>query len=669
MMIQLKIGLFGGNGSGKSEISLRYLKGEFSEDYIPSIEDCFTKNINIDGENVEISIIDTAGQDGFTELRYSYYKQIQGMILVFDISDPQSIEEIKSIYSDADCEENEIVCAIAANKGYLREEGRTDLVPVDMYKKIEKELNCKVFETNSKTGENINEIFEYIIRKKIQPKASKEQKEQLNKKGPVFLKNNVQKSSSDLLPKRSVSFFSNKSKNIKDVSKISSNKSQPNASGECFSSPMGAEIKSILQSRTKQLQTVTEEKKQLEKKLKEKETELARALEKIRLLEERVSDFANSKIIRVFNPEELEQLKKVKEIGRDASGEVIKVARKQIMAMFIFNNRYSENSEKDDYILSDDDQKPQKKGKRRKSDLEEDGKKDKKKSKRKDRNKSDLSDSADDQDDSSKNVRKRSQSSNVGSISKLLTKVDEDEVSESKNEVDFEKLKEILHNYESLNQVSHPNIACAFGVCFGDASHSPSILLEYFSNNLAKVVKKLTNEERISIIYEISSALKEAHFLNVIHMHLNPDNIFVDANMHAKLTEFGFTSLFKFDSPKSIMIKFPSSYKFFAPELFQCSEKVDEKVDVFSFGVVVYYILTNGELPKIDGFEEKCVRLDHSAFPDSINPAAKKLIISCCLNNYENRPSFENIVETIKNNLCLIDGVDTSLLRNQLQLD
>lgn len=171
---EVKIGMFGGGGVGKTAITLRYLKNEFTEGYIPTIEDIFTKLIEVDNQTVNLNVIDTAGQDDFAEMRYSYYKQVQGYILVFDITNPSSVDELKKIYDDiSESIEKEIHCVIAANKADLRAEKDEGLVPVEQYKDIESHCHCKVLETSAKIDQNIKELYNIVLKQIISPQSSK----------------------------------------------------------------------------------------------------------------------------------------------------------------------------------------------------------------------------------------------------------------------------------------------------------------------------------------------------------------------------------------------------------------------------------------------------------------------------------------------------------------
>lgn len=179
----IKIGMFGGGGVGKTCITLRYLKGEFSDGYIPTIEDEFTKVIEVDNQTISLGVIDTAGQDDFSEMRYSYFGQVQAFIFVIDISNPQSIDDFKKIYNDAkDATDDGMVCVIAANKIDLRDEGKSDLIPKEDYKKLENEFNCNVIETSAKTNVGIDELYLNVIKKLLKKDKPQQEKTSSDKK-------------------------------------------------------------------------------------------------------------------------------------------------------------------------------------------------------------------------------------------------------------------------------------------------------------------------------------------------------------------------------------------------------------------------------------------------------------------------------------------------------
>ena len=87
--------------------------------------------------------------------------------------------------------------------------------------------------------------------------------------------------------------------------------------------------------------------------------------------------------------------------------------------------------------------------------------------------------------------------------------------------------------------------------------------------------------------------------------------------------------------------------KYMAPELIQERTDYNEKVDVFSFGVLIFYMLTGGEYPKITLPE---VAAGNKAdIPSVFTNFTKKLIDECWNFHSKDRPSFKTILELMSN--------------------
>ena len=106
--------------------------------------------------------------------------------------------------------------------------------------------------------------------------------------------------------------------------------------------------------------------------------------------------------------------------------------------------------------------------------------------------------------------------------------------------------------------------------------------------------------------------------------------------------------------------------KFMAPEIIN-EEQYNEKVDVYSFGVLVFYILNKGNMPKITvtqiGMGKK------AEIPSSFTNYAKELIDKCWNFDPQNRPSFEEICnEMEKNKFDLIDLTESERKEVMIQI-
>lgn len=104
--------------------------------------------------------------------------------------------------------------------------------------------------------------------------------------------------------------------------------------------------------------------------------------------------------------------------------------------------------------------------------------------------------------------------------------------------IGIDKMRRFLQEYEVLNQMYHPNVIKAFGFSFGDEENPPAILLEYCPTNLKKKIKRLTNEERINAIVDISSAMKLVHSVSIIHRDLKVESILLDEQKKIKVSDF-----------------------------------------------------------------------------------------------------------------------------------
>ena len=163
---EIKIGMFGGGGVGKTAITLQFVKGEFTEGYVPTIEDSFSKQVQVEGQAVNVEIIDTAGQDDFKEMRFRYYQSCDAFVLVYSIIDKASLENVRELYTDITNarDSGPINCIMAGNKADMRDENSISLTEAQ---KVADELKCQILETSAKTALNISELYETLIKQTL----------------------------------------------------------------------------------------------------------------------------------------------------------------------------------------------------------------------------------------------------------------------------------------------------------------------------------------------------------------------------------------------------------------------------------------------------------------------------------------------------------------------
>ena len=164
-MDELYLSIVGHGGVGKTSLSLRFVKDDFTESYVPTIEDEFIKNVIIDGESHETYIIDTAGQDEFKDLKSSSIRKCDGFILVYAVNDLKSVEALKENFDlIKSCQKNTENIIILGNKCDLPEdewENRKEDVKMRIKSWAE---NIPIYEVSAKTGIGVNESFEKLCR-------------------------------------------------------------------------------------------------------------------------------------------------------------------------------------------------------------------------------------------------------------------------------------------------------------------------------------------------------------------------------------------------------------------------------------------------------------------------------------------------------------------------
>ncbi|VEU23020.1 DEKNAAC104082 [Brettanomyces naardenensis] len=98
-----KLLLIGSSGVGKSSILLRWTDSRFSKFYVSTIGvDFKIKTIQLDGKTVKLQVWDTAGQERFRTITSSYYRGAHGIIIVYDVTDQESFNDVNQWLQEID---------------------------------------------------------------------------------------------------------------------------------------------------------------------------------------------------------------------------------------------------------------------------------------------------------------------------------------------------------------------------------------------------------------------------------------------------------------------------------------------------------------------------------------------------------------------------------------
>ena len=230
------------------------------------------------------------------------------------------------------------------------------------------------------------------------------------------------------------------------------------------------------------------------------------------------------------------------------------------------------------------------------------------------------------------------------------------------NNSNFKNLQNFIQEYEIMNMLDHPNVLEAFGIFMSNKNIPPSILLEYCPTNLQKAIedKSLTREEIVEIIYQIAEGMKYIHMKKIIHRDLKPTNILIASDGAVKNCDFGISKLMSVE--EQTMTRGVGSQKFMAPEIINEEDYYDEKVDVYSFGVLIFFVLSFGQLPKIKIFD--ILKGKKAEIPSSFSDFSKKLINDCWNHEPKDRSSFQAILDNMERNHYNLIQLNKTEIRN-----
>ena len=161
-----KVLLLGDSSVGKTCFLLRYCDKTFQDVHLSTISlDYRLKSMTLNsGKKVKLQIWDTAGQDRFRAITKNYYKGANGIILIYDVTNSQSYENVKNWIFQIKEEANpNVIIYLVGNKIDVEDIERA--VQTDDGQKIADEYKLKFYEASAKTGINVNQIFEDLVEK------------------------------------------------------------------------------------------------------------------------------------------------------------------------------------------------------------------------------------------------------------------------------------------------------------------------------------------------------------------------------------------------------------------------------------------------------------------------------------------------------------------------
>ncbi|RWR92390.1 serine/threonine-protein kinase STY46 isoform X1 [Cinnamomum micranthum f. kanehirae] len=217
--------------------------------------------------------------------------------------------------------------------------------------------------------------------------------------------------------------------------------------------------------------------------------------------------------------------------------------------------------------------------------------------------------------------------------------------------VDADMQREFAQEVYIMRKVRHKNVVQFIGAC----TRPPNlcIVTEFMSGGSVydflhkqKGVFKLPSLIRVAI--DVSKGMNYLHQNNIIHRDLKAANLLMDENEVVKVADFGVARV---QAQSGVMTAETGTYRWMAPEVIE-HKPYDHKADVFSFGIVLWELLT-GKLPyeyltplqAAVGVVQKGLR---PTIPNNTHPKLSELLERCWQQDPTLRPDFCEIIEILQ---------------------
>ncbi|KJE94499.1 hypothetical protein CAOG_05133 [Capsaspora owczarzaki ATCC 30864] len=171
--VDLKVVLLGREASGKTCLVDRYLHDRFNFGVNQAtVGAAFgAKKLQIGGHTITMGIWDTAGSERYEAMSRIYYRGAKAAITCFDVMDPTSFERLKFWVNELRNNEEHCKLYICGTKVDIAEGNRSGRVDVHSVSDYADEVHARYFDTSSKTGQGIQELFTAIAEDFIQSES------------------------------------------------------------------------------------------------------------------------------------------------------------------------------------------------------------------------------------------------------------------------------------------------------------------------------------------------------------------------------------------------------------------------------------------------------------------------------------------------------------------
>ena len=231
-------------------------------------------------------------------------------------------------------------------------------------------------------------------------------------------------------------------------------------------------------------------------------------------------------------------------------------------------------------------------------------------------------------------------------------------------------MKRFEHECGFLSTIRHPNIVQYLGIYQDPDTGLPALLMELMDDSLTHFLESspwpIPYHIQVNICHDITLALSFLHSNGIVHRDLSSNNVLLIGNVRAKVTDFGMVRLGD-QNPQAAHLTFtmcPGTDAYMPPEAVKDKPVYTEKIDCFSFGVIIVQTITR-QFPK-PGDRRKEIQFNQPGLPPTVEVPVPEIerrqnhigeidlkhplkrVALCCLKDRDvDRPSAQQLCEKV----------------------
>jgi len=168
-MSNIKCVVVGDGAVGKTCLLMSYTQNSFPGEYVPTVFDNYSANVMVDGAQFNVGLWDTAGQSDYDRLRPLRYTKTNTFLICFDVTNPDSFENVKTKWiTEIKTHAPGVSIILVGTKTDLRDEkraGGTKVIDKADGEACAKQLGAfKYAECSARTQEGLKDLFDDVVR-------------------------------------------------------------------------------------------------------------------------------------------------------------------------------------------------------------------------------------------------------------------------------------------------------------------------------------------------------------------------------------------------------------------------------------------------------------------------------------------------------------------------